>query len=242
MIFPDKDIDPVLNSATNEELGVLVELIEDSVSEELTSYGTYQKYYPDHKKYAFLISHEIRLFGGNSIANIFRNKGPSYAEIVADVAANVGAAYHSGASVPVIEDAIMIRLGTIAWENMTPEQRKEWIEGLGLQINDVFHALPIGFIQRVLNGGGNKCFNFVLSLALPMIEQVLGKAAVAGIAGFLGGRAAAAWFGPIGWAIAGAWAVVDIAGPAYRVTRPAVCYIAALRRKPATAANPYRRW
>ncbi len=239
----DANLDPVLYDATNNDLALLVELIKNIFSEELTLSDEYEKYCPDHKKYVGIISSEIRLFGGNTLANIARGgEGPSYAEVVADVAANVGAAYHSGASVPVIEDAILIRLGTVAWEKMTPEQRKEWIDGLGLQLNDVVNALPIGFIQKLLDGGGKAAFKFALSLAAPMVGQVLGKAAVAGIMEFLGGRAAAAWFGPIGWAIAGVWAAVDIAGPAYRVTRPAVCYIAALRRKPAKASIPYRHW
>ena len=35
--------------------------------------------------------------------------------------------------------------------------------------------------------------------------------------------------GPIGWAIAGVWAALDIAGPAYRVTVPVVIQVACLR-------------
>lgn len=37
--------------------------------------------------------------------------------------------------------------------------------------------------------------------------------------------------GPIGWAITGLWTAIDIAGPAFRVTIPAVIQIAYLRRK-----------
>lgn len=36
--------------------------------------------------------------------------------------------------------------------------------------------------------------------------------------------------GPIGWAITGAWTLVDLSGPAYRVTIPAVIQIAFLRQ------------
>lgn len=35
--------------------------------------------------------------------------------------------------------------------------------------------------------------------------------------------------GPIGWVITGLWTAIDIAGPAYRVTIPAVIQIAYLR-------------
>ena len=38
--------------------------------------------------------------------------------------------------------------------------------------------------------------------------------------------------GPIGWAVTALWTVIDIAGPAYRVTIPAVIQIAYMRQKP----------
>ena len=37
--------------------------------------------------------------------------------------------------------------------------------------------------------------------------------------------------GPIGWALTGAWTAFDLAGPAKRVTVPAVIQIAVLRKK-----------
>ena len=36
--------------------------------------------------------------------------------------------------------------------------------------------------------------------------------------------------GPVGWALTGAWTLTDVAGPAYRVTIPAVIQIALLRK------------
>jgi uncharacterized protein YaaW (UPF0174 family) len=37
--------------------------------------------------------------------------------------------------------------------------------------------------------------------------------------------------GPVGWAVTGAWAAIDLAGPAYRVTVPVVLHVALLRQK-----------
>ena len=39
------------------------------------------------------------------------------------------------------------------------------------------------------------------------------------------------WAGPVGWSITILWSIFDIAGPAYRVTIPAVIQIALLRQK-----------
>jgi uncharacterized protein YaaW (UPF0174 family) len=44
-------------------------------------------------------------------------------------------------------------------------------------------------------------------------------------------RAIGVLAGPIGWAITGIWTLIDVSGPAYRVTIPAVCHIAFLRLK-----------
>ena len=43
--------------------------------------------------------------------------------------------------------------------------------------------------------------------------------------------------GPIGWVITGLWTAIDIAGPAYRVTIPAVIEIVVLRQKYLYADN-----
>jgi uncharacterized protein YaaW (UPF0174 family) len=44
-------------------------------------------------------------------------------------------------------------------------------------------------------------------------------------------KALSTWAGPLGWAITLTWATIDISGPAYRVTIPAVIYTIMLRRK-----------
>ena len=42
-------------------------------------------------------------------------------------------------------------------------------------------------------------------------------------------RAMAIFAGPIGWVVSGIWLLLDIAGPAFRVTMPAVTLVAMLR-------------
>jgi len=44
-------------------------------------------------------------------------------------------------------------------------------------------------------------------------------------------RTLAVLTGPIGWSITGLWTTIDAAGPAYRVTIPAVIQVAVLRQK-----------
>jgi uncharacterized protein YaaW (UPF0174 family) len=68
----DEDLNPVLNACTNEELQYLVELLTGTFTNFLEIEPEFQKYYPDHQKYSDLIAAHIRLFGGNSIASFWR--------------------------------------------------------------------------------------------------------------------------------------------------------------------------
>ena len=83
----DADLDTVLQEASNEELGPLVQFIKTDDGQELTEQEAFVRYYPNHQRYVHLISHEIRSLGGHSVANILRGgSGPDYRTVVVDVA------------------------------------------------------------------------------------------------------------------------------------------------------------
>lgn len=81
----------VLESASNEDLQPLVEyILKTSTTEMLSIKDVYKRHQPNHKRYTDEILEEIRLFGGNSFANLFRSSGPEYLEVVQDVAKKFG--------------------------------------------------------------------------------------------------------------------------------------------------------
>ena len=80
----------LLKQLNNNDLAPLVEYIQKASTETLTSTDGYKKYQPDHQKYVDEIYNEICLFGGNTIVNLWRKKGPSYSEVLQDVAEHVG--------------------------------------------------------------------------------------------------------------------------------------------------------
>ena len=70
----DLDINPVLESSSDEELNFLDELLAGTFSNFLVIHDAYKKHHPKHSAYADLIAKEICEYGGNSIANLFRGE------------------------------------------------------------------------------------------------------------------------------------------------------------------------
>jgi len=73
-----------LSSVDNYKLNVLVNIITKDnkgkirISEDLTLQDAYKKYYPNHRKYWYLIAADYQYFGGNTIVNKFKGKGVLY--------------------------------------------------------------------------------------------------------------------------------------------------------------------
>lgn len=83
-------------------------------------------------------------------------------------------------------------------------------------------------MQGAIKAGGFMSYQIALIVANAVAKAVIGRgltlAANAGLT-----RAMSVFAGPIGWAITGLWTAVDLAGPAYRITMPAVIQVAFLR-------------
>lgn len=75
----------LLSVCSNQELEPLVNIITNAFTNHLYIDESYKKYKPNHKKYYKKIGDEIRLFGSDSFASIFRGEGVDYKEIVIDI-------------------------------------------------------------------------------------------------------------------------------------------------------------
>jgi len=88
----------------------------------------------------------------------------------------------------------------------------------------------MGTFQAIFRAGGFKSYQLTLVVVNGVMKALLGRGlSFAGNAALT--RTMSILTGPIGWAITGIWTAVDIAGPAYRVTIPAVIQVAVLRQK-----------
>lgn len=232
----DSDLE-FLRSMTSEDLGVLVEILtgkqdDKNLTEELTMHDKYKRFYPDHIKYVEEIMGELQCFGANTFATMFRGgKGVLYKEILCDMCDKMKVNYNKESSVEHIEDELFSKILRDSMEKMSEEELKKFAKEAGFDTTKGFSKQAILTSMIVaIRAGGFMSYQIAVIVANAVAKVVLGRgltlAANAGLT-----RAMSVFAGPIGWAITGAWTAVNIAGPAFRITMPAVIEVAFLRKK-----------
>lgn len=251
LIEDDHDLVPLLRSTSNELLDPLIGYLtadgEGRISSELDLTDAYKTYYPDHLKYVDEISAELQLFGGNTIANTIRGVGiwasvltpvpvlkipgygVPYAKICRAVARRLKVNFNETASVENIENQILMKVLEDAWDKMSAEEKREFLEELGINSKILPTALPLLAVQAAMRASGFLAYRIAVIVANAVAKIILGR----GLA-FATNRALTKGLsvlaGPIGLAIAALWTAYDLAGPAYRVTIPSVIQVALIRR------------
>ena len=232
----DPDLE-FLEQIKSENLNALVQcVVYDKDGKErwfqmLTVNDLYKRYYPDHHQYWREIAAEIQTFGGHSWMNAIRlGKGVPYREVLIDVCKKLKVSYDKKSETYEIEDSLFLKILTDAVKKMTPEELKKFGESLGRGSFENFTPeIIVGILQTLFLAGGFASYQLSLIVANAIVKSFLGT----GIS-FVGNvtltRTLGILAGPLGLAITGIWALVDIAGPAFRVTIPAVVIVAALRR------------
>ena len=230
----DPDLE-FLDSLSSEELNDLVYLLthdkdgERRLTESLTQEDNYKKHYPDHKQYWKEIAAEIQCFGGNTFANMFRGGGVPYKEVLCDVCDKMKVNYNKDSSTKKIEQNLLMKILEDALEKMSAEEIAKLGKELGLENTSKLTSQGLTAIfLAVFRAGGFKSYQLTLIIVNAIVKVLIGRGLTLG-GNVLVTRTAAILTGPIGWVITGLWTAVDIAGPAYRVTIPAVIQIAYLR-------------
>ncbi|MBP5695221.1 MAG: DUF3944 domain-containing protein [Treponema sp.] len=226
----DNDLNPVLEKARDDDLLPLVDYMLKKLSNEI---DTDERYKANPKKpsaYADLLASEIRKFGGNSFANMFRGgKGVPYKEVVCDVADKMKVSYNKAYSVEEIEILIIQKTFEDSLEKMTDEEKVNVIKELGIK-NVPAGASAAMIMQALVRMGKFKSYQIAVIVANSIAKFILGRglslAANAGLA-----KALSIFAGPIGWVISSLWMAIDIAGPSYKTTIPCVVHVAMLRQK-----------
>lgn len=222
----------------------LVEVLQKSLSydrkdvEPLLRYLGFDESNLDFKKEstradADKIAAYFRKMGSNDFATLFRGgDGVSYGEIVYDVGKKLKVkGVLEDAKVSENEELIIQKLFSDALDKMTEDERFQLMGSLGISSKSIPYAAAGAAITQVLlrEFGGFAIYKGAVTVANLVAKSILGAglsfATNAAIT-----RVVAAAIGPIGWIASGAWLAVDLAGPAFRKTVPAVVHIAMLRQ------------
>ncbi len=226
----DADLNPVLHSASNEELQILVDIITNRDTEELTSHELYKKFHPDHTQYYAVIANEIREFGGNTFRNLVRGEGPEYIEVVRDVARQLDVPFADHQGVPEIEQSILAAVITKALTEMSENDRREFLSKLGNRNWSFAGGLSAMAVQGLLRAGGFASYQLMLIIVNHVVKAAIGRGLSLVVNATLA-RALSVAIGPVGWLATGLWTVVSLGDPAYKITIPSVIYVAWLRAK-----------
>ena len=227
----------VLQVADPEDLGVLVDYLTDqgqgrvSLKDDVCNYLVRcknQKKYDDGALSA--IAHEIGAFGGNTLINLFRGGGVPYLEVVQDVASHLKVNFNKSTDVPAIEDGIMRKLLTDAFDKMGEEERRAVLAELNVSS---LSGLGASATAAALGGAklaGFATYKIALIVANAVAKAILGTG-LSLATNVAVTRAVGVMLGPVGWVITGLWTIADFASPAYRVTVPCVVQVAYIRQK-----------
>lgn len=201
------------------------------LTENLTFSDKYKLHYPNHNKYWELIASEIQCFGANTFVTMFRGgKGIFYREVLMDICDKLKVNYSKDAKTAFIEDNLLLKILHDSLEKMSPEDLKTLAKELN--INDLNYSAEVilGAFQTIFRVGGFKSYQLTLIIANTISRTLFGKGLTFTANASLT-KTMSILTGPVGLAITGAWTLIDIAGPAFRVTLPAVIQIAVLRKK-----------
>jgi len=225
----------LLNQASNKDLEPLVEYILKASTEQLSSHPDYKRHHPNHTRYAMAIYDEIRLFGGNTIANLFRKEGPPYIKALQNAARKVGVKDVKNCSELELEQRMLQELLRKVLKDdkeKKSEEIQELLRETGLNEKDYKAFISGASLASLLAPHLYRTFLSHTSrlIAKGVSKQMLGHGLRMG-SGILADRSVTVLGGPAAVILAGVWTAIDIAGPAYRVTVPCILHIAMLRQQ-----------
>lgn len=226
-----------LKDCSSEDLDIIVQILTKDkdgnvrLTEELTKNDRFKQNAPYHDLYWDAIAAEIQCFGANTLMTQMRGgKGVLYKEVLTDVCDKMKVNYNKDASVEIIEMNLLMKILTDSMEKLTPEELETLVKELDLKTTNFTKQAVIAAVQAGIKFSGFAAYKVALMVANAVAKAVIGRglslAVNAGLA-----RSMAILSGPIGWAITVLWTLLDIAGPAYRITMPCVVQVAFLRAK-----------
>lgn len=218
-----------LEDCTNEELEPLVKILTDSSTSDLSDSHLYKQHSPNHQEYINKIIDDYEKFGGNTFANMWRGYGVGYKEILNDVCDQMKVTTGKDSSLNGIELALIAKITEEAINKMSPQELEEFAKDIDPQMTDFSKQAVIIAARLAIKKAGFTAYKLLTQLIYAIGTEILGKT-VPWVIYQSGTKWLSVFAGPVGLALTSAWTILDLAGPAYRVTIPATIYIASLRQ------------
>jgi uncharacterized protein YaaW (UPF0174 family) len=197
---------------------------------------------PSHENRAAvvdLLEYQIGYLGSSDIAFFVRfmgssNPAVSFQKIVSDAAKRLKVKLTMGPLDEQLEQ-IVTSVASKRLASMKPEQLEELLMKAGANKEDAKDFLKkhggtlslsvLALIIRIF--GKDIAEEIVSAVTVNIITRYLGKTLAKQVVTQTAERFPwwSEWFGPVVWVATGAWLAVDLQGPAYRKTVPAVLYL-----------------
>ena len=180
-----------------------------------------------------VICEELIAFGtrGGVFANIILGDKP-YREIVYDVCKKMEVSVESRASLEQMEQALMEMMLKKTWDSYSEEEREEFLKEMGADAQTFVRGkggMAGEALIQIIRMGGFAPYKWAAILANAIAKMIVGRGLAFGVNAAIM-RGISVFAGHIGATVMGFYTLYDLAGPAYKVTVPAVIYIAALRQ------------
>ena len=198
-------------------------------------HGLYGKQY---SKFWRRIAEELQLYGGNTIANIFRGStGVLYKEIATDVADKLKVKIDKEANIDEIENEIIEKFFEDIYGKLSQEDKELMFSELyskAIKEDNTFKSFDktLGaayLVKMILKRGGIASYKIVIYLVDYVWQIIFRKTlSIAGVNILSRGLAMAI---PGLNLLLNVWLISDITSAATRVTIPAVLLIATMRKK-----------
>ena len=229
----------------NDDLKVLTDYLttdkdgKERITEGLTSTEAYKICYPDKLNDIWDdVAHELQLFGGNTLLNIFRGHGVPYREILIDVCKKMKVNFNKDAKIEFIEDSLLRKCLEDSIENMSAEDLQQLVLSMNIKTANYSKEAMVAALQVAIRMGGFTSYKIAVVVANAVCKALLGRGLTV-VANAALTRYMAIFAGPIGWLLLSIWTAIDIAGPAYRVTIPCCIQIAYMRRRSMMTREQY---
>lgn len=180
------------------------------------------------------IIEEIRTFGSNFIMSVMRGcKQVEYEEVLYDVAVAMGAKpkhHYKHYKFIELEEMLLAEVASKYINEMTVEGRDVFMKTIGWK--DYVKGAPItaSILILIARSQGFEFYIFMQRIVQAFAKLITGK----GLSFLTTGQISKMFsYGlhPVSLIINGAWLAIDLAGPAKRVTVPAVIQIALMRQQ-----------